>query len=233
MNKQNIIATLIALVAFAACRPSAQKATADAVESIDSTETVVSTEAVTNVDTLPALATTAASEEFPIKILAREKGSISFIVDEHITPIDEFFDYLYTGKSVAEYWLAEEQIPKDVQHIIATSFSKEKNFKLLGKDAFYRSIVEAYANHLSITLSPDMIWLVISQGFARYVNAHAEELRPKLVNHTGKKDLVIVTNRDLLAEGYNWPPLISRFASKINQHTKGTHQGKHCPDHYL
>ena len=221
MNKQNIITTLIALFAFAACRPSAQKAAADAVESIDSTETVISTKAVPSVDTLPAISTTAASEEFPVKILAREKGSISFVVDEHITPIDEFFDYLYTGKSVAEFWLAEEKIPKDVQRIIATSFSKEKSFKLLGKDAFYRSIVEAYANHLSITLSPDMIWLVISQGFARYVNAHAEELRPKLVNHTGKKDLVIVTNRDLLAEDYNWPPLISRFASKINQHTKG------------
>ena len=40
MNKQNIIATLIALVAFAACRPSAQKAAADAVESMDSTETI-------------------------------------------------------------------------------------------------------------------------------------------------------------------------------------------------
>ena len=74
MNKPNIIATLIALVVFAACRPSAQKATTDAAESMDSTETKVSTKAVTNVDTLPALATTAASEEFPIKILARKKG---------------------------------------------------------------------------------------------------------------------------------------------------------------
>ena len=59
MNKQTIITILLTLVAFAACRPSAQKATTDAAESMDSTETVVSTEAVTNVDTLPALATTA------------------------------------------------------------------------------------------------------------------------------------------------------------------------------
>ena len=93
MSKQNIITTLIALLAFAACRPSAQKAAADAAESMDSTETKVSTKAVTealqsadSTDTLPALATTAASEEFPVKILAREKGSISFVVDEHITP---------------------------------------------------------------------------------------------------------------------------------------------------
>ena len=130
MNKQNIIATLIALVAFAACRPSAQKATTDAAESMDSTETVVSTTAVTgttqsadSTDTLPALATAAASEEFPVKILAREKGSISFVVDEHITPIDEFFDYLYTGKSVAEFWLAEEQIPNSWVRTLSTGAS--------------------------------------------------------------------------------------------------------------
>ena len=165
MNRQAIITILITVIAFFSCRPLAQKATADAAQSTDSTETAAT------VDTQSAFSTTAASEDFPIKIIARKKGSISFVVDEHITPIDKFFDYLYTGEGIAEYWLSEEQIPKDVQHIIATSFSKENNLKSMGKDAFYRSIVEAYANHLSVTLSPDMIWLVISQGFARYVNA--------------------------------------------------------------
>ena len=76
MNKQNIITTLIALFAFAACRPSAQKAAADAVESIDSTETVISTKAVPSVDTLPAFSTTAASEDFPIKIIATWKNLV-------------------------------------------------------------------------------------------------------------------------------------------------------------
>ena len=61
MNKKSIITILLALVAFAACRPSAQKAAADAVESIDSTETVISTKAVPSVDTLPAFSTTASS----------------------------------------------------------------------------------------------------------------------------------------------------------------------------
>ncbi len=215
MNKQAIITILITVIAFFSCRPSAQKATEDAVQSSESTETAAT------VDTQSTFSTTAASEDFPIKIIARKKGSISFVVDEHITPIDKFFDYQDTGKGIAEYWLSEEQIPKDVQRIIATSFSKENNLKSMGKDAFYRSIVEAYANHLSVTLSPDMIWLVISQGFARYVNAHAEELRPKLVSHTDKMDLDIVTNKDLLSQDYNWPPLISQFASKINQYTKG------------
>ena len=90
----------------------------------------------------------------------------------------------------------------------------------MGKDAFYRSIVDAYANHQSVTLSPDMVWLVITQGFARYVNAHSEELRPQLVSHNGKMDLAIQTNKDLLTEDVDWASLIDDFSSQIDKYTK-------------
>ena len=69
--------------------------------------------------------------------------------------------------------LMEEQIPDDTEHIITTSFQNNKNLKHLGKDAFYRCIVDAYANHLSVTLSPDMVWLVISQGLAIPLNSQS------------------------------------------------------------
>lgn len=155
------------------------------------------------------------------KIVARTQGSITFVVDENLTPNEYFHRGLYNGESIAKFMLSEEQIPVDAQRIIATSFSGENNLKLMGKDAFYRSIVEAYANHQSITLSPDMVWLVISQGFARYVNAHAETMRPKIVNHNGKMDLAIQTSKDLLKEDVDWSSLIGDFASQINKYTKG------------
>ena len=154
------------------------------------------------------------------KITNRTDGSITFVVDENLTPFDNPFMRLYTGESIAKYILSEEQIPKDAQRIIATSFSDENNLRHMGKDAFYRCVVDAYANHQSVTLSPDMVWLVISQGFARYVNAHAEELRPKLVNHEGKMDLAILTNKDLLTENVDWPSLIDDFSSQIDKYTK-------------
>lgn len=65
-----------------------------------------------------------------------------------------------------------------------------------------------------------MVWLVISQGFARYVNAHAEELRPQLVNHNGKMDLAIMTNKDILADDVDWPSLIADFSSQIGRYSK-------------
>ncbi len=52
---------------------------------------------------------------------------------------------------------------------------------------------------MSVTLSPDMIWLLISQGFAHYVNAHAEELRPLLVSHDAKKKLNVRDDYDFIS----------------------------------
>ena len=150
----------------------------------------------------------------------RTNGSITFAVDENLAPVEESYMNMYTGESIAKFMLSEEQIPNEAQRIVATSFSGENNFMPMGKDAFYRSIVDAYANHRSVLLSPDMVWLVISQGFARYVNAHAEELRPKLVSHNGKMDLAILTKKDLLTEDIDWPSLINDFSSQINKYTK-------------
>ena len=155
------------------------------------------------------------------KITTRTDRSITFVVDENLAPINNPYKRVYTGESIAKFMLLEEQIPKDAQRIIATSFSDENDLKTMGKDTFYRVIVNAYAKHLSVTLSPDMIWLVISQGFARYVNAHAEELRPQLVNHEGKMDLAIMTDKDLLTEEADWPSLIDDFSSQIEKYTKG------------
>lgn len=155
-------------------------------------------------------------------IVAQTDSSITFVVDGDLPPIKGPFDFTFTGTDVEKHLLSTEQIPEEARHVIATSFSNETNFKYSGyKDSFYRSIVYAYANHMSISLSPDMVWLIISQGFARYVNAHTEELRSKLVTHDGKMDLVIATDNDLLTENTNWPLLIGKFTSQIDKYTKG------------
>lgn len=152
---------------------------------------------------------------------AQTEGSITFVVDEDVTPTEGRFRYLNNGERTARFILNEESIPSDAHNIVATSFDDAQNMRLSTKDAFYQCIVDAYANHLSVTLSPDMIWLLICQGFARYVNAHAEEVRPMLVSHKDKMDLVIETRQDLLSGNADWPELIGTFASQIDRHTKG------------
>lgn len=156
-----------------------------------------------------------------IKIINRADGSITFVVDEDLTPINDRYRHkLFTGGDIADNMLNDEQISDEVLGIIATSFAMENNLYPMGKDAFYKTVVEAYANHQSLTISPDMIWLIICQGFARYVNAHTEEMRPKLVNHEGKMDLVVETKKDLLTEDVDWPSLIDNISSQIDKYTK-------------
>ena len=157
----------------------------------------------------------------PSIAIAQTKGSITFVVDENLAPIEDPYNYLANGERLAKSVLHQEDIPEGAYHIVATSFADAQCMKSMGKDAFYQCIVRAYAKHKSITLTPDMIWLIISQGFARYVNAHAEELRPQLVSHTGKMDLAIETNKDLLSGNADWQKLIGDFASQIDRYTKG------------
>ena len=66
-----------------------------------------------------------------------------------------------------------------------------------------------------------MMWVLVSQGFARYVNAHSEQMRYQLVSHDDKMDLVVQSEKDLLSEDADWEKLMSDFTAQINDNTKG------------
>ena len=161
-----------------------------------------------------------ADDEKNLKILVQSEGSITFVVDENLKDVDQSF-YTQDGKYLAKRLIVDENVKYEAHHIIASSFADENKLVYHGSDAFFRSIVGAYAQHKSVTLSPDMIWLLISQGFARYVNAHAETLRPQLVDHEGQVSLVVESDVDVLSEKADWPKLIGRFTSQIERYTLG------------
>src|SRR5580765_7553249 len=58
----------------------------------------------------------------------------------------------------------------------------------------------AYKQHMPLALSPDMIWITILQGLAQHIANHSESLRPKLVAHQTKIELVVNTNLGRLPE---------------------------------
>lgn len=152
------------------------------------------------------------------KILAQSQGSITFVVDGNLPFVDYNKYSIWDSERLAKHIVSNKNQYEGTYSLVATSFADEHN---LSPRDFYEALYTAFAQHRSVTLSPDMIWLLISQGFARYVNAHAEELRYLFVDHEGKKELVVLTDRDLLSEPGEWPRVIGDFASKINQNTKG------------
>ena len=81
------------------------------------------------------------------------------------------------------------------------------------------AIHSAFADHRPLMLSPDVIWLLIAQGFAHHVNANTEELRPRLVAHAGK--VTIDVRRDDFIKGSPnnaWPDAFGEFSRQIRKH---------------
>jgi hypothetical protein len=81
-----------------------------------------------------------------------------------------------------------------------------------------------FASHRPVCLSPDIIWLTLTQGLAHHVNAHAEELRHQFVRHEGK--LQIAVRRDDFVKGSPenpWPEVFAEFSAAIQGHIGDAH----------
>ncbi|MCR4800877.1 MAG: DUF4419 domain-containing protein [Bacteroidales bacterium] len=92
-------------------------------------------------------------------------------------------------------------------------------------DNFFYTVLTCYLDHRPLVLSPDMIWLLIEQGFANHVNAHHEKLRSKFVDFDGKKTLtVFVGGKDSLTMceqmlDLKWDSIIQQFPLQIAEYT--------------
>ncbi len=54
---------------------------------------------------------------------------------------------------------------------------------------FATAVYMAYAQHRPLTFSPDMVWMLICQGFAKHIDLNGEALRHYFVQHKGKKSI--------------------------------------------
>jgi hypothetical protein len=82
----------------------------------------------------------------------------------------------------------------------------------------------AFCSHRPVSLSPDMIWLTLCQGFAHHVNAHADAQRHRLVKHEGKLELMVYRNEFVKGSPENdWPGVFAEFSEAIRAHIGDTH----------
>ena len=151
--------------------------------------------------------------------LATAQTSVTFDVDKNLPAPKETLPK-YDDQEIARKLVNISAVPENLHRVVKTSFEGQR-LSYIGDDNFYKCLVQAYADHHPIVLSPDMVWLIISQGFSRYVNAHAEELRDLLVFHEGKMDLVVNSNNDVLSPTGDWQRLLNDFSACIANNTKG------------
>lgn len=81
---------------------------------------------------------------------------------------------------------------------------------------FMHAAVRAFADHHNLTISPDMIWLMIAQGFAYHINQDAEAFRTRFVAHSGKQQIVVIRDEFVRGfEGNDWEGVFSEFSQQI------------------
>lgn len=98
--------------------------------------------------------------------------------------------------------------------------AKGKLVASAGVNPFVRAVQMSYAEHRPLSISPDMIWLLIAQGFAAHVDANADSLRHLFVIHEGRK--VLNVQRDDYVRGdslFPWPEVFVSLRDQIDANT--------------
>ncbi|WP_293307498.1 DUF4419 domain-containing protein [Pedobacter sp. UBA5917] len=89
-----------------------------------------------------------------------------------------------------------------------------------GKHPFLTGILNSYIDHRPFVISPDIFWLLISQGFARHVTQNAEELRSKMVNFDGRKTLTVMSDKIQIGNPKSdWASIFPQFNEQVNDYT--------------
>lgn len=132
------------------------------------------------------------------------------------------YDDIYKGMILADAHLSKWDIERKgidfKYHLLAKSKAPDSLVNY-GSHSFFYGMYEAYAEHRPFVLSPDMIWLLISQGFARHVQANPEKLRKYFVDFSEKLSLTVATGSDLLKDSEQWEGLFPQFTAQIAGHT--------------
>ncbi|EFA78133.1 hypothetical protein PPL_08782 [Heterostelium album PN500] len=137
------------------------------------------------------------------KNMSSDVKSISFDVTgkhDSFKPTNEF-DYGEDFRK--EQFKTKMEKPNQVPLMSSIDSSDKKNHLYIGPNSFVKSCILAYSDHHRIVLRPDDIWISIMTQFSFYLNANSEQLREKLVDFQGKKELTVSANASLFSAPYD------------------------------
>ena len=137
---------------------------------------------------------------------------------------DEILNSIFTRKKknshLDSHWASERQVKEnnEVMKILHSNFDTDKKeFFNYGKKSLFRGLMEAYANHYPITISPDMILILFLQGYSRFMENHSEKLRNVYVNFENQKTITVVRKQMTpeTAKPKDWRDIIDEFTKNI------------------
>ena len=84
-------------------------------------------------------------------------------------------------------YLNENESLKIIHYDLDT---EESFFFNKGKTSLISGLILAYKNHYPITISPDMIWILILQGYSKFMEKYSELVRERYVNFSDKNRIM-------------------------------------------
>ena len=117
-----------------------------------------------------------------------------------------------------------ELLPEKSLKIILEKFSNkieahskvDSDLVANGYHSFIYGMYQAYSEHRPFTLSPDMIWLLICQGFSNHVNFNHGTFMDVFPNLKGRRTLEVVNNNIKLGDSEShWDESTEQFNQQI------------------
>ena len=112
-------------------------------------------------------------------------------------------------------WSNDPENPK--ANRIVEDYAQKTN-KLIGGGIhpFAHAVALAHNEHRPLTISPDMIWLLIMQGFAQHIDKNGDSLRHLFVDFEGKKMLNIRMDELRRGDSFEWEAVFANMEEQID-----------------
>ena len=144
------------------------------------------------------------------------------------TEIKSIFSNLFKRGKQGQYFSHVEYFMRPLEILNAnetlevlhyTLDTKEDSIFNEKKTSLIQGLVLAYKNHYPITITPDMLWILILQGFSRFMEKYENKVREKFVNFDGKKDLIVERNNltPYTATKEVWDGIMKEYMEKIGK----------------
>lgn len=87
-------------------------------------------------------------------------------------------------------------------------------------NGFVQGVQYAYAEHRPLVISPDMVWLLIAQGFSIHVNENYENLKNKVFTSDKPVDLIVRNDSLVTGSASAWEKTIASFSDSVKKYTR-------------
>ena len=156
-------------------------------------------------------------------IISRDKGSITFWVDGELPD-----PKLYRPGSASPGLLIGDSIDQMVFKCSYDDDSEEfiyfekpdRGASFHYSTPFFNGMIDAFAYHNPVVLSPDVLWMLVCQGFSHYVNENSETMRDVLVDFSGRRALSVSTTQSPFSKDFDWAAVTADFTRQMRSNVK-------------